>query len=247
MKHLYEYANKVYSQNGEDGIITYIFSQIGTTNKKCIEMCAGEGSECNTANLIINSGFEGLLFDGNKEHVHKGISFFNTKGVGSRVIYLHKWITRSNTICDILKHKYTGNIDLLSLDMDGVDYWILKMLVVDTQIISPRLIVLEYNDIFGPERSITVPYSDNFDGWSDDYGGPNYCGASLRAFIKLLDFNYKFIGCNELGFNGFFIKKEFDSIEEVHNIHDECFQFEKVQLGMKYRWPRVSRNEWVTV
>ena len=210
-------------------------------------MCAGEGFECNTANLIINSGFEGMLFDGKKENVERGVSFFNSKGVGDMVKYIHKWITKSNTIGDILKYKYTGEIDLMSLDMDGVDYWILKMLVIDTKVISPRVIVLEYNDIFGPDQSITVPYDDCFDGWTDTYGGPNYCGASLRAFINLLKDDYKFVGCNELGFNGFFVKRTFEKIEEVLNIEEECFQFEKVKFGMKYRWPRVQHRKWITV
>ena len=247
MGKLHDYAKKVYSQNGEDGILEHIFDTIGTTNKKCIEMCAGVGSECNTANLIINKGFEGMLYDGSKENVERGISFFRSKGVGDKVRYIHKWITRSNTISDILAYKYTGDIDLLSLDMDGVDYWILKMLVVDTKVISPRVIVLEYNDIFGPERSITVPYDDNFDGWTDNYGGPNYCGASLKAFIKLLKDDYKFVGCNEWGFNGFFIKHSLVEIPEVVDIEQECFQFEKVKQGMKLRWPRVEHREWVYV
>lgn len=247
MRKLHDYAKKVYSQNGEDGILEHIFGQIGTTNKKCIEMCAGVGSECNTANLIINAGFEGLLYDGNKENVEHGRSFFESKGVGDKVRYIHKWITRSNTISDIISHNYAGEIDLLSLDMDGVDYWILKMLVVDTLVISPRVIVLEYNDIFGPERSITVPYHPHFDGWTDNYGGPNYCGASLNAFVKLLKDEYKFVGCNEWGFNGFFVKRSFVAIPEVVDIEKECFQFEKVKQGMKFRWPRVQHKQWVRV
>ena len=65
-----------YSQNGEDGILLYVFSLIGTINKKCIEICAGDGLQCNCANLIINHGWTGLLFDGDPGHVSHGQRFY---------------------------------------------------------------------------------------------------------------------------------------------------------------------------
>lgn len=245
---IYECAKKVYSQNGEDGILEHIFKLVGTSNKKCIEICAGEGSECNTANLIINHDFKGLLFDGSLENVKKGKAFFASKHANERVVYIHKWITRSNIHEDIIREDFHGDIDLLSLDIDGIDYWILKSLYKDTLLVSPRVIVLEYNDIFGPDRSITVPYSHDFNGWTDSWGGPNYCGASLKAFIKLLEKDYHFVGCNELGFNGFFVRNDLHGlIPEVVNIEQECFQISKVQFGMKHRWPRVENREWVQV
>src|SRR3990172_4907840 len=44
----------VFSQNGEDGILQLIFAVVGTTNKRAVEICAGDGIECNTANLVVN-------------------------------------------------------------------------------------------------------------------------------------------------------------------------------------------------
>jgi hypothetical protein len=244
---LHEYAKKVFSQNGEDGILEHIFKIIGTTNKKCIEICAGAGYECNTANLIIHHGFTGLLFDGQLNNVIQGRSFFASKKVAHNVVFIHKWITRSNIHEDIIRENFQNEIDLLSLDMDGIDYWILKSLCIDTQLILPRVIVLEYNDIYGPERSITVPYRHDFDGWTDNWGGPNYCGASLMAFVRLLKKEYKFVGCNEHGFNGFFVRRDINGFNEVDDVETECFHFPKVQFGMKYRWPRVENREWVYV
>ena len=55
-----------FSQNGEDGILLYVFGLIGMGQRRCVEICAGDGIECNTANLIVNHGFLGLLFDGDK-------------------------------------------------------------------------------------------------------------------------------------------------------------------------------------
>ena len=55
-----------FSQNGEDGILLYIFSLIGMTNRRALEICCGDGIECNATNLIVNHGFDGLLIDGNE-------------------------------------------------------------------------------------------------------------------------------------------------------------------------------------
>jgi hypothetical protein len=67
---------RAYSQNGEDGILWYIFSVIGTTNKKCVEICAGDGVQCNIANLIVNHGWNGLLLDGDEKNVARGKAFY---------------------------------------------------------------------------------------------------------------------------------------------------------------------------
>ena len=49
---------------------------------------------------------------------------------------------------------YHGDIGLVSIDVDGIDYWLLAALGV----VSPRILVVEYNSLFGPERAVTVPY-----------------------------------------------------------------------------------------
>ena len=244
-KPLYKKNHKLFSQNGEDGILYYIFSCIGYTNKKCIEICAGHGAECNTANLIRNHGFSGLLFDGKQSNVAYGKRFFKNYDVN----FLCEWITKNNISKLIKNNNYGGDIDLLSLDLDGVDYWILKELI-ENNTINPRVIVLEYQDIIGPVKRLTVPYSDDFDGWTDFIpgGGPNYCGASLQAFISLLS-NYIFIGTHEGGFNAFFIRKDIKSeyLPEETNFLENVFHFPSVKAGMITRWNRVKDKHWVEV
>ena len=61
---------RAYSQFGEDGILLYLFSVLGTTNKKCVEICGGGGYD-NTANLIINHGWNGLFFEGSEGHIQR--------------------------------------------------------------------------------------------------------------------------------------------------------------------------------
>jgi hypothetical protein len=89
---------RAYSQNGEDGILWYIFSVIGTTNKKCVEICAGDGVQSNTANLIVNPGWNGLLLDGDEKNVTRGKAFYaqHADTVNQPPRFVHAWIDTEN-------------------------------------------------------------------------------------------------------------------------------------------------------
>jgi hypothetical protein len=142
-----------YSQNGEDGIILLIFSVIGAKSKRVVEICAGDGIECNAANLIINHGWSGLLFDGNADLIKQGKLFFEKPTGAHRLRRLpptlvHAWITTENVNNLISENGFSDEIDLLSLDMDGVDYWIWKAI----KCVSPRVVVLEYNNRWNEYR-----------------------------------------------------------------------------------------------
>ncbi|MEZ5569503.1 MAG: hypothetical protein R3E54_14360 [Halioglobus sp.] len=216
-----------YSQFGEDGILHYLFSVIGTVNKRCIEMCAGIGSECNSANLILNHGWQGLLIDGNRQHVEQGLAFFGSHP-DSKVLpprYLHRWITRDNVNSLLEDANFSGEIDLLSIDMDGVDYWIWEAITA----VDPRVVVVEFMAHFG-DAPVTVPYRDDFaaqwvplthpaekaaaakngslpDNLSSFSQWTMYGGASLAAFNKLARRKgYRLVGANSVGNNAFFIR-----------------------------------------
>jgi hypothetical protein len=245
---LSEVGFKAYSQTDEDGILLYIFALIGTTSRTSVEICAGNGIECNTANLIINHGWHGLLVDGNETLVKEGSNFYQTNP--HTFVYppafVHAWITRENVNRIVSDNGFEGEVDLLSLDMDGVDYWIWEALSV----IEPRVVVAEYQDIVGPERALTVPYSDNFN--AHDYpttgGVPDFCGASLAAFTKLATRKgYRLVGCNQYGYNAFFIKDPLGRREIPEIPVEECFRHPKVLWGMKERFPAVADLPWVEV
>ncbi len=191
------------SQNGEDGILLYIFSILGTTNQRCVEVCAGDGVQCNTANFIINHGWDGLLFDGNEELITSGRNYYaNCKDtLIQRPTLVHAWITVDNINSLIRSNGFEGDIDLLSLDMDGMDYWVWKAI----DCMRPRVVVLECRSEWGPERSVTVPYKPDFAIHYD--GKPWYGGASLPAFVKLgRQKGYRLVGSICHRFNAFFIR-----------------------------------------
>jgi len=200
---LHEVEFRAYSQNGEDGILLYIFSLIGTTNKKAVEICAGTGIECNTANLIINYGWQALLFDGDERNVEIGREFYarHRDTFLAPPKFVHAWIVKENINELLAVNGYTGEIDLLSLDLDGVDYWIWEQLTC----INPRVVVVEYNEPLGFER-LTVPYDAQFDRFKLD---PRYWGATLAAYCALAEKKgYRLIGCNRQHLNAFFVRND---------------------------------------
>ena len=193
------------SQNGEDGILLYIFSLIGTTNRKALEICAGDGIECNTANLILNHGFHGLLFDGNAELIERGRAFYaahpNTRISPPQLTAA--WITAETINDQLAAPGFAGDIDLLSLDLDGNDYWIWQALTI----VRPRIVVLEFNANCGPEVEATMSYKPDY-RW-DPAVTPTRCGASLSAFVKVgRAKGYRLIGMQHLGFNAFFARED---------------------------------------
>ena len=245
---LSEVGFKAFSQTDEDGMLLYIFSIIGNSNKKSVEICSGSGIECNTANLIINHGWSGLLIDGNKERIKEGNTFYrrNSNTYVYPPTFCHAWITKDNVNKILAENGFEGNIDLLSIDMDGVDYWIWNAI----DIIEPRVVVVEYQDIIGPNESLTVPYSDDFNGFKHktDSGFPDYCGASLLAFKKLAEKKgYHLVGCNTLGYNAFFIKNTLGENEIPEISIEDCFKHPKVIWGMNKRFPKVKNLPWVKV
>jgi hypothetical protein len=236
---------RVFSQNGEDGILWYIFSLIGTTNKKSVEICAGNGTQCNTANLIVNHGWRGLLCDGDEEAVRQGKTFFGKCKDTSLwpPAFAHSWITVENVNDLIREYGFDGEIDLLSLDMDGVDYWIFKALTC----INPRVIVLEYNNLWGPDRAVTVPYQPDFRAEYAEFG-LSYGGASLAAFEKLASQKgYRLVGCQRYGYNAFFIRNGLAEDIFPGTPVSKCLDQPFAQLAQKNRLPNVINRPWVDV
>lgn len=239
---------KAYSQADEDGILLYIFSLIGTANKKCVEIAAGDGTECNTANLIIHHRWSGLLFDGNRDLVCRGQRFFRKHPATYPYPpkFVCTWITRENVNDLIRENGFEGEIDLLSLDVDGVDYWLWDAI----DVISPRVVVVEYQDILGPERACTVPYRADF--CAREHPTPHrmldYAGASLPALVKLgKRKGYRLVGCNTYGYNAFFMKSGVGEDTFCEISVGECFNHPRAIWGMKERFPAVKDLPWVDV
>jgi hypothetical protein len=233
---------RAFSQNGEDGILLYIFSLIGASNRLCVEVCAGDGIQCNTANLIINHGWHGLLFDGDEQLAERGRQYYAALGdtfcFPPRLV--NAWITRESINSLIRQQGFQGEIDLLSLDIDGNDYWIWESI----EVVRPRVVMAEIQCIWGSDRAVTVPYSDEFrTEFVDQFGV--YCGASLPAFVKLgKRKGYRLVGVQNLGFNAVFVADGVgeDLLPEVDA--ESCLDRPFVRWAKRELLPKVQHLEW---
>lgn len=177
-----QFERRIYSQNGEDGLIQYIFHHIDTTNQYVVEIGAGDGKENNTRNLK-RLGWHCIQIDGQE-----------APGIKSH------FITAENVQPILKKYRVPKAFDLLSIDIDGNDYWVWKA-ITDY---NPRVVVIEYNASLDPESTLTIPYDPNF-----NWDGTTFFGASLGALDKLgRQKGYRLIATNKTGVNAFFVKHD---------------------------------------
>ncbi len=163
MNDLRSYERQVYSQGGEDGVIARIFECIGATNRHFVEFGAWDGQYwSNTANLRLHGGWTGLLIDGDAERLREGLV---QPGI----------ITPENVNEVFARHGVPHDFDLLSVDIDGNEYWVWQALRY-----RPRVVVIEYNIFFGPDVARTIAYRRDH-VWDET----SYHGASLAALRKL--------------------------------------------------------------
>ena len=230
-----------YSEFEEDGILLYVFSLVPPINRTCVEICAGDGRQCNTANLIMNHGWWGHLFDGNERQVKVGRELFR-KSKDTFVYpprFTHAWITAEN-VNDLIAHSGArGPIDLLSLDIDGMDYWVWKAITV----IEPQVVVCETHNLIPADKALTVPYDPDF-VWESE----SYRSASLAAMCKLgREKGYRLVGTHRFGFNAFFIKNGVgeEYLPEVDVA--SCLQDPYSVQVRREHWPRAKERSWQEV
>jgi hypothetical protein len=236
-----EVGFRCHSQFEEDGILLFLFAVIGYGNKTAVEICAGNGIECNTANLILNHGWWGYLFDGDERRVAIGTAFYRDS-VDTFLYpprFKHAWITAENVNDLIRGAGIEGEIDLLSLDVDGMDYWIWRAI----ECIRPRVVVCETHNIIAPDDALTIPYDPHF-----VISVPDHHSASLAAMAKLAaEKGYRLVGTHRYGFNAFFILNGIADELLPAVTPRECLKDPYSREGHAVRWPRVSRREWVRV
>ena len=199
---LNDHEFKVYSQWGEDGIIDYLIRNVEIENNVFVEFGVGNYLESNTRFLLINKNWSGLVIDGDL----KNISYIKSDAIYWR----HNlkadcvFITKDNINELFKKHDIIGDIGLLSIDIDGNDYWVWK----EIDVISPRIVVIEYNYRYGADDAVTIPYDPHFVRQKAHYS-MIYFGASLQALVSLgKRKGYSFIGCNGNGLNAFFVRTD---------------------------------------
>lgn len=233
---------RVFSQNDEDGILLYIFSLIGFTNKILLDIAFANPIGSNSTNLLCNWGFYGLLIEGNPQDISESRNFFSTHPDTS--VYPpkieHAWVTAENINPIVWNSNIPEEIDLFSLDVDGIDYWLWKSLTV----VQPRVVLVETAAFLGRENSITVPYQPDFDRHNIH---EDFYGASIPAFIKLgKEKGYRLVACNKYGFNLFFVRNDIGNTILPEITVDDCYGFEPQDLKQRRarRFESVKHLPW---
>tara|TARA_Y100000816_G_scaffold246832_1_gene195306 strand:+ start:111 stop:1025 length:915 start_codon:yes stop_codon:yes gene_type:complete len=193
---------KVFSQDTEDGILQYLLKSLNIQNVKFVEIGTQDYSESNTRYIYETMRCEGLIIDPYpdlEKKINKILRVWKNK------LKIHNDYVNSENINEILKqNSFNKDLDLLSIDIDGIDYWVLEK-------INPKIskiFVIEYNPYFGSKLEISAPNFEKFDRFK--YHPSGICfGASLKAIINLMKKKgYTFLGSNRLNCNSFFVINE---------------------------------------
>ncbi|MEG3436888.1 hypothetical protein V0288_07130 [Pannus brasiliensis CCIBt3594] len=196
---LTRYEQKVFSQGGEDGIISEIFQRIGTTNQFFVEFGVGNGLENNTAYLLIK-GWKGYWIEGSPKFCKSIQSSFSEQIESGQLTLKNTFITAENIESLFQEGSVPIEMDLLSIDIDGNDYWVWQAIAN----YRPRVVILEYNAIYPPECAWVMQYNPEHQ-WKYD----SYMGASLKALEKLgWQKGYRLVNCTFAGVNAFFVRED---------------------------------------
>lgn len=220
---------QVFSQWGEDGIIQWLINNVELDRKIFVEFGVEDYTESNTRFLLMNNNWSGLVIDGSKENVKKIKQWdaywrYDLNAVSS-------FITKDNINSIISDAEITGDIGLLSVDIDGNDYWVLNAI----NCVRPRILICEYNNIFGVDKEVTVPYDENFYRTDKHYSNL-YWGCSLGALCRWADQNgFYYMGSNSAGNNAFFVRKDCIAHEKIPKKTDF--------IESKYRESRNEKGE----
>jgi hypothetical protein len=193
---------RVYSHAGEDGIIQFLIHNVPIPNRTFVEFGVEDYREANTRFLLVNDDWSGLVLDGEAENIAK---------IRRDPVYWNHdlsataaFVTRENVNELLADAGLVGEIGLLSVDVDGNDYWIFDAI----EVVRPAIAIVEYNHRFGPSRSVTIPYDPGFvrrqtdDSWL-------VAGASLAAIVGAAERKgMAFVGCNTFGNNAFFVRAD---------------------------------------
>jgi len=193
---------RVCSQFGDDGIIQFLIHHIEDVPQSFIEFGVGNYSEANTRFLLENNNWKGLIIDSDTAAM-KSLSRqdlywkYDLTAVGA-------FITTENINQLFKSNGFTGAIGLLSIDVDGNDYWIWEAITS----VDPVIVIVEYNSLFGDQRAVTIPYDAQFER-GNAHHSHLYYGCSLKALCVLANQNqYAFIGANSNGNNAYFVKRD---------------------------------------
>lgn len=235
---------QVFSQNGEDGILLAILSKLASPAKRFVEIGVEEGLECNSAVLGFVLGWDGVMVEADplRAAAARKLAERMLAGRTNRVDVCHALVT-----CDNVNEIVRGSpLGLLSIDVDGMDYWLWK--AVDAT--AAEVVIIEYNASMGPDRSVTVPYDKSFSAMKAHASG-YYHGASLAALERLgRSKGYSLVAVDSAGVNAFFVHDAVRPQSLSRREAAEIFRPHRMRLrnhSERQQWDIISQLPYETV
>jgi hypothetical protein len=191
------YEERIHSQNGEDGIVREICQRLGLDHGVFVEFGSGPGDECICARLGMEDGWQGFFWEGDPEFADSLRNrYANVQGVSCS----QAWIDAESIEELFTNQGVPQDIDLLSIDIDGNDYWVWKALVSR----NPKIVVIEYNATIPPPDLWVMEYNP-----THNWNGTSYQGASLQSLVNLgREKGYKLVATDSRGVNAFFVRED---------------------------------------
>ena len=223
---------RIFSEVDEDGILLFLLAVVGVDRGRFVDIGAGDClTASNCANLALNLGFHGLFVDANQAAIEAATRLYgshrDTRTYPPKAV--HAFVTRENVNDVIRGAGFEGPVDVLSIDVDGNDYWIWEAITC----VQPRIVVIETHVEYGLDDTC-APYRADFN-WRSHAKLYEVFGASPAAMQRLgRQLGYRLVGGNRYGFNAIFLREDLDAdviptvgVEELLR-HDR-----NIELGIK--------------
>ncbi len=224
---------RVFSQNGEDGVLAALFGRIGTGTRRFVEFGIQDGREGNAVLLADVAGWSGLFLEADRgpyERLEQ--KYRHSATVRTRLARVEP----ENFDRLLAEEGFDGDLDLLSIDVDGDDWWIWRATTA-----RPRVVVIEYNAALGLDARVAPRRSAGWDG-TDGFG------ASLTALEALgRRKGYGLVHCDLAGVNAFFVRQDVAS-EAGLRIRSAAEVYRPANYGLEgRRHPPGPSLSWIEV
>jgi len=199
---LQSYEFKIFSQWGEDGIIQRLIRVVPIKYQTFIEFGVEDFSESNCRFLLMNNNWRGFVVDGSQKKIRRlrASHYFWKHQLEAESIFLN--VQNINAV--LARSGFDEDLGILSVDVDGIDYYLIK----EISGFRPRILICEYNAVFGPSRKISVPYDPYF-ARPEKHFSHLYFGASLAALHFVAEQKgMSLVGTNQAGVNAFFVRND---------------------------------------
>lgn len=228
-----------FSQNGEDGLLDVLRKQLSSSNRYFVEIGAADGIENNTGWLLVAENYNGLLIEGSSKLIERARRTVIGYSIGAEC---HNMFVTKDSVNDIRKLVIHNDPDVFSLDIDGNDYYIAKAILENG--IRPKIFVVEYNSVFGAERSLTVEYKSDF-VFTQAHPSHLYYGVSICGWRKFFaGHGYRFVTVDRNGVNGFFVDPQYFEKAFLDGVCGLEFAENRWQY-MKFRKPSEQQFELI--